>query len=1220
MADAPPSPPPAEQPFGQVALQLGLITSEQLRECVEIQDKSKRAGIPPRRMGELLILQGHLSTEQAEKVSRAMAQSRIQIPGYEILDKIGQGGMGAVYKARQVRMDRLVALKVLPPKMAKDRDFIERFVREAKAAARLNHTNIVAGIDAGEANGQYFLAMEYVEGTSLQKIIKAQGRLPERRAAELALQVARALDHAHRQNFVHRDIKPENILVAADGTAKLCDLGLAKREKGEDPSLTQSGMSVGTPHYISPEQARGEPNVDTRSDLYSLGATLYHMVTGEVPFTGATAAVVMTKHVTDPPVPPRQKNPVLSEGINAVVLKMLAKRRDDRYPTPAALAEDLERLLRGEPVQGRAPAFVPQAAAAGSSGLPRRETGTRLQVTTVRGHERPPSMTRIGASHRKGPSAGPLIAAGLAVAAGLGILLMMPGGGSTPAPDGAGASRPPASAGPAPGLPAAAESPRDVQARERVRSLAGEVTGRLGDPKRVEEFARRVEETMKAAEGTAAEGEARALREKFLQDVESLAAAGWEEMVRELDALEKAGKFREALDLCRAFPAGLQSVPFASPVPTGTGRKVSERKSSIERRRGEAVAEAGREIRRLAREGSFDAAWRRAREVRDILAAGGEVLFADVLREILEKEVKDLLASGRIDDARAVLTRRAAGPQAATLADAVRGLTAAIEASRTELSGKDRMEVEKLYSKMEIPWRKAVQSRDYAGARKLVAGLLYDPAHARFHPFTRVAGVDYAKLEPLVREGAGPFAAGETMLETTLKGLPADAPETARSLLLDAYALVLIEGVYLQVTKGLASAAQSQEPMSLRMSGDTAYRAERAADGTYNLIDAAQGKISQETFLTLLKPEDVLFLAGRGAGTESQRHPRVRMGFGLIRFFGFRGSEGPIGAEATRREFDAAAAGGIPGADRYAGELRSVASEQDEGEAQRLYQELFRQKDVRRIEALGDQLVTRYAETALLKAVDPPSGKTRLQLVVDRIRALRQQADAGAGAPRKGPFRGAAVPQADGTWRVTYDFSDRAQLEDFTPTGYPLGNLEGQGTGEVQNGRLVLRAATLFGLEWQAPLSGDVTAAMTVRSPAPRNLGVIFYSDETNPFTAGDGVYALLTSAVLIRPGGREQVLPTPNLIFAPPLLTPQGAISTERSNLRLQPNTDHRLEFARTGNSLRIYLDRQPVAEANHDGFHSGKTSVFLWRSEFIIDDLVLTGKVDGNWLKTRN
>ena len=271
----------------------------------------------------------------------------LKIPGYESIGRIGRGAMGVVFKARQISVDRAVAIKVLRDDAARDREYIERFRREAQVAAKLSHNNIVGVIDAGEADGRHYFVMEYVEGTTVQDDLDRGKVYDEKAALGIVLAVAQALKHAHERGLIHRDIKPANIILTLDGNIKLADLGLARM--AADGQET-AGVAAGTPYYISPEQARGQADVDIRTDLYSLGATLYHMVTGRVPYSGATPDEVMRKHVSKKAqlVPPDHINPALSGGLGGVVETMMAKDREERYRVPDDLIVDLECLLRGE--------------------------------------------------------------------------------------------------------------------------------------------------------------------------------------------------------------------------------------------------------------------------------------------------------------------------------------------------------------------------------------------------------------------------------------------------------------------------------------------------------------------------------------------------------------------------------------------------------------------------------------------------------------------------------------------------------------------------------------------------------------------------------------------------------------------------------------------------------------------------------------------------------
>jgi serine/threonine-protein kinase len=265
------------------------------------------------------------------------------IPGYEILAKIGEGGRGTVYRARQLSLDRLVAVKILAPELASDAEYTAKFLQEARAAAKLSHPNIVQAIEAGVHHGVWYFVMELVEGGSLHERLVNVGKFSEQETLDIARQMAEALDFAWRRaHLVHRDIKPANILLTAEGYTKLADLGLAQRHGAP---AEKSGFTEGTPQYCAPEQCRSEANLDIRTDLYSLGATLYHLLCGRPPFDGDNPTVVMGKQITEPPPPPHSLNPQISPALEAIILKLLAKKADERFQTPADLLKELDRLL-----------------------------------------------------------------------------------------------------------------------------------------------------------------------------------------------------------------------------------------------------------------------------------------------------------------------------------------------------------------------------------------------------------------------------------------------------------------------------------------------------------------------------------------------------------------------------------------------------------------------------------------------------------------------------------------------------------------------------------------------------------------------------------------------------------------------------------------------------------------------------------------------------------
>ena len=280
---------------------------------------------------------------------------------YELIERVGRGGMAEVWRARDVLLDRDVAVKILFPENASDPNFVERFRREAQSAAGLNHPNIVSVYDWGQHGSTYFMAMEYVPGNTLAQLIRRHGRIAAEPAARLAAQVADALAFAHRNGVVHRDVKPANIIVTDDGMAKVADFGIARAiDAGHDEGLTQDGAVMGTATYFSPEQAKGE-GADPRSDLYSLGIVLYEMLAGRPPFVAETALATAYKQVHDQAEPLRTHAPDVPNKLGAVVAKCMAKDPDVRYPNADMLRDDIRSFLTGgtviafEQAMGRRP-------------------------------------------------------------------------------------------------------------------------------------------------------------------------------------------------------------------------------------------------------------------------------------------------------------------------------------------------------------------------------------------------------------------------------------------------------------------------------------------------------------------------------------------------------------------------------------------------------------------------------------------------------------------------------------------------------------------------------------------------------------------------------------------------------------------------------------------------------------------------------------------------
>src|SRR6516162_6436879 len=269
--------------------------------------------------------------------------NRIFDTRYVIKRKLGSGGMADVYLAEDQELGRRVALKLLDDRHASDDQFVERFRREAQSAAGLNHPNIVSIFDRGQAEGTYYIAMEYLDGRTLKELLIRNGPTPPAIAIDYARQILGALAFAHRNGIVHRDIKPHNIIVRQDGRLKVTDFGIARAGTSQ---MTEAGSIVGTAQYLSPEQARGG-EVDPRSDLYSLGVVLYELLTGKTPFDGETPVEIAMKHLSNTPAPPSKLRPDVPPELDMVVLRALAKNPDDRYQSADEMEADLERVARG---------------------------------------------------------------------------------------------------------------------------------------------------------------------------------------------------------------------------------------------------------------------------------------------------------------------------------------------------------------------------------------------------------------------------------------------------------------------------------------------------------------------------------------------------------------------------------------------------------------------------------------------------------------------------------------------------------------------------------------------------------------------------------------------------------------------------------------------------------------------------------------------------------
>lgn len=333
--------------FWQETEQTGLITAAKLEACwAAIPEDKRTADAIDRRLAREAVEAGHLTLWQAQQVLAGRAAA-LRIDKYLLIDLIGQGGMGRVYLGRDTRLNRKIALKILSRDRMNNPRAVARFQREAQVGAQLQHENLVRIYDEGVSQGTRYLVMEYIEGKNVAQILAEGGPMPSATAGKIARQIALGLQHAHDKGLIHRDVNPQNILVTRDGTAKLTDLGLALDLGDMEEMVTRDGATVGTFDYIAPEQARHSRAVDTRSDIYSLGCTLYHMISGQVPFPGPSLPEKLYAHQISEPEELSLLVPGLPAGLDDVVRRMMKKAMEQRYQSPGEVAQALEPYVTG---------------------------------------------------------------------------------------------------------------------------------------------------------------------------------------------------------------------------------------------------------------------------------------------------------------------------------------------------------------------------------------------------------------------------------------------------------------------------------------------------------------------------------------------------------------------------------------------------------------------------------------------------------------------------------------------------------------------------------------------------------------------------------------------------------------------------------------------------------------------------------------------------------
>ncbi len=337
----------ADIQFESALMSSKLIDEQQMRDAKEELERRALVGDKVS-LADILVGRGVITStirEHLEKTAQDLPKGLQTLGHYKLLKKLGQGGMGAVYLAEDTADNSKVAIKILPEKFAADAELLARFRRENKAAFRLRHENICVAYGEGEKDGVNYYTMEYCDGEPLDAIQKRLGKVPLKTALDILIQVARGLQYAHDNGIIHRDIKPANIFLSSAGVVKILDMGLSKDIEADDLSFnTASGTVLGTAHYLSPEQAKGEKQIDGRADIYSLGATLYSLVTGTTPFKGATQALVMMKHISEPLPNPKDLAKDLPDDAVAFIQKLMAKEPADRYQNCTEVINEIERI------------------------------------------------------------------------------------------------------------------------------------------------------------------------------------------------------------------------------------------------------------------------------------------------------------------------------------------------------------------------------------------------------------------------------------------------------------------------------------------------------------------------------------------------------------------------------------------------------------------------------------------------------------------------------------------------------------------------------------------------------------------------------------------------------------------------------------------------------------------------------------------------------------
>ncbi len=1192
MTDAPGANAKADYSFGQIAIKEGICSFDQVKECLDIQNKLRAIGIEPKKLGEILVEKGYLKPEQAVQIARIQAQGastqRVSIPGYEIISRIGQGAIGSVYKARQISMDRIVAIKVLSAKYSKDKSFVDRFLREARAVAKLSHENIISGYDVGESGGVHYFVMEYVEGTPVSTILRREGRLDERRCLEIGIQIARALSHAYRNGIVHRDVKPENIMITANNVAKLCDLGLAKQAKDE-AGATMDGMSVGTPNYISPEQARGEEKIDIRSDIYSLGASLYHMATGTTPFTGANTMVVMTKHVTEFPENPRKRNPAISEAFSNLILRMMEKRREDRPQDPDAVVAEMERILRGVRAEAVMPAV--QAVAPGPAAVrPRTEIPARPVTRVVRPSSLRPASSSMPIFIVVGSLAA--VAAIFFVAGGL----SSSGGGGHP-PGGAKKPEPKPQPEPEPG------GLEDVQ--REIAAFRDYVGSRMANPTIADRFMtpysqilERIEHYKKLSKFAGQKAWEMEL-ESYTEEVNNLINTRiWSDIEKKVRQHYEAGRSGKALeelgrleDVYKWFRRG------ASPVMTEAGKAHARWLERINRDARDTYVEQKKLAAQAFQEGRRDEAYRLLDGLAASATAEQRLEIDNARRGYLEREVAELRSGLAAKDGfRKALERirqlKALHPSDAAVNQFLDDVAREITEREQKIAASAASHAAAAYVGFQPKYAEAMRTRDLPAVRRASFALLFGPDSAAYRLAFVAEGADAAVLRAWLDPArAEAFPQIRQVIALSESAARRPGGEAVKDFFLDLRDAALLEELVEQALQGAKAAAREAgkfKRFSQALRGAVSVEpAPRRPDQTSLNLTIRQGggtavqSASLAPTSPLITEDDIAALAREAAPSDALMPLKLF----LLYYHANK-------MAAAKSWWDKLSTPELRfGTERYAERLRGIASEADEEAARKLYEQAVeayvRKKDPRMLR----ECLEKYSHTEYMKA-RTSVGKTRIELIIERIGGATPKPQGAAGRMRD--LFGAADVRELGRNRydVVYEFKDDRELNLFASHGALGAALAAGGVRLSGNG-------TWY---WRVPLRGNVAMEVSFRMETESPLGLVVHGD-------GDRAgYVFVVDLDLPGLGPVDGILKMP-------IRGLDSILAHGGRGLEVTRGSSYTARVIREGPGLRLALDGGSI-EGKSAQYDRGNVGLMMAHGSILVQRLRVQGEVDPEWL----